>query len=111
MPEELDFGPDIISVTDEEGTEHTFECLDRIETDDARYVAITPVYENAEDMLDDAGELIVLRVQEEDGETFLVPIEDEKEYDRISAAFEERLSEEYDFIDADDIVPEDNVEP
>jgi uncharacterized protein YrzB (UPF0473 family) len=62
-------------------------------------------------MLDDAGELIVLRVQEEDGETFLVPIEDEKEYDRISAAFEERLSEEYDFIDADDIVPEDNVEP
>ena len=39
-----EFGPDIVSVTDEEGVEHFFEELDRIETDDGnKYVALIPI--------------------------------------------------------------------
>ena len=90
------YGPDIISVTDEEGNEHEFECLDRIETEDGnRYVALIPCYNDPSELLEDDGELIVLRVQEEDGESFLVPIEDEAEYEEIAEIFEDRLSEFY----------------
>ena len=87
------YNPDIVSVVDEDGVEHIFEELDRIETDDARYVALLPVYDDEQDILDDDGELIILRVSEEDGETYLEPIEDDEEFDRIGAAFEERLAD------------------
>lgn len=90
------YNPDIISVVDEDGVEHTFEELDRIETDDARYVALLPVYDEAEDILDDDGELIILKVNEEDGETYLEPIEDEDEFNEIGSIFEERLSDLFD---------------
>lgn len=90
------YNPDIVSVVDEDGVEHTFEELDRIETDDARYVALLPVYDEAEDILDDDGELIILKVNEENGETYLEPIEDEDEFNEIGSIFEERLSDLFD---------------
>ena len=93
------YNPDIVSVVDEDGTEHIFEELDRIETDDARYVALLPVYDEAEEILDDDGELIILRVTEEDGETYLEPIEDDEEFNRIGAAFEERLANLFDITE------------
>lgn len=93
------YNPDIVSVVDEDGTEHIFEELDRIETDDARYVALLPVYDEAEEILDDDGELIILRVTEEDGETYLEPIEDDEEFNRIGAAFEERLADLFDITE------------
>ncbi len=94
-----EYGPDIVSVVDEDGIEHTFEELDRIETDEARYVALTPVYDEAQDILDDDGELIILRVVEEDGETYLEPIEDDAEFDEVGKIFEDRLKEAFDFND------------
>ena len=47
------YGPDIVTVVDEDGVEHEFEILDRIETDDSKYVAMIPVYTEQEDLLDD----------------------------------------------------------
>ncbi|MBE6827655.1 MAG: DUF1292 domain-containing protein [Ruminococcaceae bacterium] len=91
-----EYGPDIVSVVDEDGNEHVFEELDRIETDKGRYVALIPYYDDSEDILDDDGELIILKVSEEDGETYLEPIEDDAEFDEIGALFEERLSEVFD---------------
>ena len=93
-----EYGPDIITVVDDDGAEHEFEVLDRIETDDdKRYVAIIPKYDTPEDMLDDDGELIILRVEETEDENILEPIEDEDEFDEIAAVFQERLSEYFDF--------------
>lgn len=88
-----EYNPDLVTVTDDDGNEHIFEELDRIETDTARYVALLPYFENPEEMLEDDGEVIVLKVSEEDGETYLVQIDDDNEYEEISAIFEERLSE------------------
>ena len=90
------YNPDIVSVVDEDGVEHIFEEVDRIETDDARYVALLPVYDEAEEILEDDGELIILKVSEEDGETYLEPIEDEDEFQEIGSIFEERLSDLFD---------------
>lgn len=89
-----EYNPDIVSVVDEDGTEHIFEELDRIETDDARYVALLPVYDDAQDILEDDGEIIILKVEEEkNGDTYLCPIENAKEFDEIQKIFEERLSD------------------
>ncbi len=92
-----EFNPDLVSVIDENGVEHVFEELDRIETDTAKYVALLPVYDEAEEILDDDGELIILKVCEEDGETYLEPIEDDNEFNEIGKIFEERLSELFSF--------------
>ena len=69
-----EFNPDLVSVVDENGVEHVFEELDRIETDTAKYVALLPVYDEAEEILDDDGE-----------------------FNEIGKIFEERLSELFDF--------------
>ena len=98
-----EYGPDIITVVDDDGAEHQFEVLDRIETDDdMKYVAIIPVFESPEDMLEDDGELIILRVTETEDENVLEPIEDESEFDEIAAVFQERLSEYFDFEEEED---------
>ncbi len=88
-----EFNPDIVSVIDEDGVEHIFEELDRIETDNGRYVALLPVYDEAEDIIDDDGEIIILQVEEENGDTFLAPIEDEKIFNEIGEIFEDRLKD------------------
>lgn len=89
-----EYNPDIVSVIDEDGQEHTFEELDRIETDDGRYIALLPVYDDSQDIIDDDGEIIILQVEEEEnGETYLCPIEDQKKFDEIGKLFEERLAD------------------
>ena len=93
-----EYNPDIVSVVDEDGKEHIFEELDRIETDDGKYVALLPLYDDPEEQLQDSGELIILKVEEDaDGETYLCPIENEEEFNEVGLAFEERLSEMFDF--------------
>lgn len=94
-----DFGPDIVSVVDEDGVEHSFEELDRIETDEGKFVALLPIYDEAEEILDSDGELIILQVTEEDGELYLEPIEDDKLFDKIGNLFEERLADLFEFSD------------
>ena len=95
---EENFGNNIVSVVDEEGVEHTFEELDRIETDDGRYIALLPIYTEAEEILDGDGELIILSVvEDEDGETYLEPIEDEELFNEIGEIFEERLADYFEF--------------
>ncbi|NLL15971.1 MAG: DUF1292 domain-containing protein [Clostridiales bacterium] len=90
-----EYGPDIVSVIDEEGKEHVFEELDRIETDEGRYVALLPVYDDPDEKIDDNGELIILKDEEEDGETYLCPIEDDEEFETIGRIFEDRLIDLY----------------
>lgn len=92
-----DYTPDIVSIIDEEGKEHVFEELDRIETDKGRYVALLPLPENPENITEEDNELIILKVEEEKGETYLCPIEDEAEFEEVGTAFEERLAELFDF--------------
>lgn len=88
-----EYNPDLVTVVDDDGKEYTFEELDRIETDEAKYVALVPVFDDPEEMLEEDLEIIVLKVDEdEDGDTYLSQIANEEEYARISSIFEERLS-------------------
>ena len=52
MDKEQEYNPDLITVQDDEGNEHIFEELDRIETDQGRYVAMLPTFDSEEEMLE-----------------------------------------------------------
>ena len=53
-----EYTPDIVSIIDEDGKEHIFEELDRIETDTGRYVALLPLPEKPDEITEDDNELI-----------------------------------------------------
>lgn len=93
-----DYNPDIVTLSDDDGKEYTFEVLDAIETDTGRYLAMLPIYDNPQDQLNDSGELVIVKVGEEDGEEYYYEIEDDDEYETIADAFVERLE---DFFEID----------
>lgn len=91
MNKNEEYNPDIITLSDDDGKEYTFEVLDAIETDEARYLALLPKYDDPQKMLDDSGELVIVKVGEENGEEYFYEIEDDDEYETIADAFVDRL--------------------
>lgn len=98
---EEDFGVDILTLLDEDGLEHSFEVADALDLGGNRYMALVPVMEDADDVMDYDGELVILKVvdDEKDGEGYLEAIEDEAEFNQVATIFMERLEEDYDFQD------------
>ena len=94
-----EYNPDIVTLSDDEGKEYTFEVLDAIETDDGRYLALLPTFEDPKDMLDDSGELVIVKVGEENGEEYFYEIENDDEYEMVAEAFVERLEEFFEIED------------
>lgn len=90
-----EYNPDIVTLSDDEGKEYTFEVLDAIETDDSRYLALLPVYDDPKKILDDSGELVIVSVKEEDGEEFFEEIMDDDEYESVADIFIDRLSDAF----------------
>ena len=86
-----DYDPDLVTLTDDEGKEYNFEVLDAIETDSDRYLALLTIYDDPQKMLDDSGELVIVKVCEENGEEFFCEIEDDDEYETVADAFVDRL--------------------
>ena len=96
---ENEYNPDLITLSDDDGKEYTFEVLDAIETDMGRYLAMLPIYDNPQDQLNDSGELVIVKVgEEEDGDEYYYEIEDDDEYETVADAFVERLE---DFFEID----------
>ena len=87
-----EFGPDFITVTDEDGNEFELEHLDTLEYNGQTYMAFIP----AEMSLEDAYELMIMKVElEDDGEEMLVTLDDEDEEAELFQIFSERLEETF----------------
>ena len=97
MSEQNEFGPDLLTLTDDEGVAHTFEVLDTLEKNDHKYVAMIPAYDD--DSLGQPGELIILRNSVEGDEEFLVGIESEEEFNEVAAIFMKNLVDYYEFTE------------
>jgi len=84
-----DLEPDRVTLTDEDGVEREFEIIGSMELDGNSYLALIA--------LDgDPDEYIVLKVVEENGEEFLITIDDDEEFDRVADAFDNEMMEEFD---------------
>ena len=93
-----DFGNNYVVLTDEDGNEVEFEHIDTVEVDGETYMAFIP----AELAVDEAAEVVILKVVEEDGEEVLVSVEDDDEADRVFDIVMERVEDMYE----DDDEPE-----
>ena len=100
--ERNEYTPDLYTLVDEDGNEQTFEMLDVMEVDDQLDFALIPYQADPESMIEDDGELVILKSEMVDGEEMLVSIEDEDEFDRIGELFLKRLDEIYEDCDCED---------
>ncbi|MCD8144848.1 MAG: DUF1292 domain-containing protein [Oscillospiraceae bacterium] len=94
-----EYGSNFITLTDEDGNEFELEHLDTIEYNGKVYMAFFPLVETEDgETTDEAAEedygLIILRVDEVDGEELLSVIEDEDELDAAYNEFMESLFED-----------------
>lgn len=99
LPE--DYSPDILTLTDEDGQEFSFEVLDAADHNGERYLAVVPYAENSKEKLEEDASLIIMRVGEENGEEYLDVVDDDEELYEVSELFAHRLEELYD-IDLDE---------
>ena len=85
------FGPDFITITDEDGNEIELEFLDTLEYNGQTYMAFFPaVEEDADEEGEDYG-LIILKVLEENGEEILSTLDSDEELDAVYDRFMEEL--------------------
>jgi uncharacterized protein YrzB (UPF0473 family) len=86
-----EYGPDFITLTDEDGNEFELEHLGTLELNGTVYMSFVPADMDEDD--EDFG-LILLKVVEKDGEELLADIDDEQELDAVYEKFMEELFED-----------------
>lgn len=79
-----EYGPDFVTVTDDDGNEFELEHLGTLEYEGREYMAFVPADMDEDD--EDFG-LILLKVIEENGEQLLSDIDDEEELDAVYERF------------------------
>ena len=89
-----DYGPNFITLTDEDGNDIELEYVDALEWNGVTYMAFFPtVEEDAEEDEEEYG-LIILKSEMENGEETLVTIEDEDELNTVYEKFMEQILED-----------------
>lgn len=88
-----EYGPDFITLTDDEGNEFEMEHLGTLEYNGTVYMSFVPADMDEED--EDFG-LILLKVVVKDGEELLADIDDEEELNAVYEQFMEVLFEDED---------------
>ena len=86
----VEFGPDFITVTDEDGSEFELEHVDTIEYKGQVYMAFFPA-DTGEDEEDEDTGLIILKVVDVDGEEQLSTLDTEQELEEVYDQFMEAL--------------------
>ena len=87
-----DFGPNFITLTDEDGNEFELEYIDAMEVDGQTYMAFFPTVEEEADE-EDLG-LVILKSIMVDGEEQLSTLDSDEELDRVYDLFMEQLMED-----------------
>ena len=91
-----EYGPDFISITDEDGNEFELEHVDTIEHKGQVYMAFFPADtdESEEETDEEESGLIILKVVEENGEEQLSTLDSEEELEEVYDRFMEDLFRE-----------------
>ena len=107
MSEDLNNIPDaeeidnIVVLNDEDGNEVEFEFLDLIEFEGEQYVVLLPTQESEDEEEADAGEVVILKLEDtesEDEESY-VSVDDEDTLNSVFEIFKEKFKDEFNFID------------
>ncbi len=96
---EENFGPDFITVTDEDGNDFELELVDTLEHRGITYYAMFPAVEEDEatgepkdvDADDEEYGLVIMKGIEENGEELLSTLDSDEELDEVYELFMERF--------------------
>ena len=90
-----EFGPDFVTITDEDGNEFELEHVDTIVYNEQVYMAFFPADTGEETDDEDTG-LIILKIVNVDGEEQLSTLDSEEELEEVYDQFMEELFREED---------------
>ena len=101
---EDNFGPDFITVTDEDGNDFELELVDTLEHQGVTYYAMFPAVEEDEetgepkdvDADDEEYGLVIMKAIQEDGEELLSTLDSDEELDAVYELFMERFFQDED---------------
>ena len=102
MSEMNEYTPELFELIDQDGNKKQFELIAAAEIRGEQYYAMLPAVED-EDFLNADCDLVILKSIDENGEEILASIDDEDEFEVVSAFFLERMEEalnafdEYDY--------------
>ena len=90
-----EFGPNFITLTDEDGNDIELEYVDALEADGQTYMAFFPVVEDDEDeaAAEEFG-LVILKSVMENGEEMLSTLDSDEELNRIYDLFMEQIMDD-----------------
>ena len=97
------YGPDFITVTDEDGNEFELELVDTLEHGGVTYYALFPASQEGRkedgepvdvDADDEEYGLVIMKVVEENGEELLSTLDSDEEIEEIYNLFMERFFQE-----------------
>lgn len=89
-----EFGPDFLTVTDEDGNELVLEYVDTLVHNGQTYTAFFPAVEEGADEEEADYGLVILKTIMEDGEELLSTLDSDEELAEIYDLFSEQLFEE-----------------
>ncbi|MGI6124350.1 MAG: DUF1292 domain-containing protein [Acetivibrionales bacterium] len=95
----MEYENEIIELTGENGDSIKCEYLDTVLVDDSEYVVLLPLDEDgccdSCDCDDECGaEVIIMKIEKNGEEEYLVPVEDDDELERAFEAFQDQIDEE-----------------
>lgn len=92
-----EFGPNFITLTDEDGNEIELEYVDAIEVDGQTYMAFFPtVDDEADEAAAEEFGLVILKAITENGEELLSTLDSDEELNRVYDLFMEQLMDDED---------------
>ena len=91
-----EYGPNFVTLTDDEGNDIELEYIDALEHNGTTYMAFFPVVEDGAEENEDEYGLILLKSERVDGEEMLANITDEAELDEIYDLFMQQMMEDED---------------
>ncbi|ABP67191.1 DUF1292 domain-containing protein [Caldicellulosiruptor changbaiensis] len=95
------FADNVVTLVDEEGREISFEMLDKVNYNGNDYIVLLPLEEIEKE--DEEAEVIILRIEDRDGEEVYVGVEDEEELENVFEIFQSRFDDEdFDMYDEED---------
>ena len=89
-----DFGPNFITLTDEDGKEFVMEHISTLEHEGKQYCLFLPAELEGEEFPDEEIGYVILQIVEEDGEELLASVDDEAVEEAVYNLFMEELFED-----------------
>ena len=91
-----EFGPNFITITDEDGNDIELEYVDALEDNGQTYMAFFPAVEDEADEESEDYGLVILKSVTENGEELLTTLDSDEELQRVYDLFMEQLMDEDD---------------